>query len=198
MADSITDEERRERRRESVRKYTERNREKVREQRKRYRLEHKEQIAEYVRRARAADPEKFRERTRQWRAANPQKVRARNKQQVRDQMADIHGLDWRAAYAAMRATQDGRCYLCGDELNEDILPSGKGRATVIDHDHRCCPQRRSCSDCRRGLACQRCNVIIGLAGDNPEVLRRIADALEVANARISQRLAARPAQGVMF
>lgn len=90
--------------------------------------------------------------------------------------------------ARLREEQDGRCYLCGG-----LLPRG-GYAVAIDHDHRCCPSRQSCSYCRRGLACQSCNVLIGHARDDPRLLRQIADNLEAAIADVTRRLASKPEQ----
>lgn len=110
-------------------------------------------------------------------AANPELGRARH-------LYENHGMrphEWAAMYAA----QDGYCYLCSREL--DVSGS---RTVAVEHDHRCCPQGRSCAACRRGLACAACNKAIGLAGDDPARLRRMADALEAAQLRISQRDAA--------
>ena len=185
--------------RENERRYRERNKEKIRERRRRYRQEHKEEIREYVRRSRAADPEKFRQRTRQWQAENPERVREYNRSRapLRAAMATNHGRNWREAYAALWDAQDGRCYLCGRELQEDAT-YGRGGAVVIDHDHRCCPPRRSCDYCRRGLACHPCNRAIGLLNDDPELLRRVADALEATLARVDKRLSQRVSQGELF
>lgn len=123
------------------------------------------------------DPEGRREYNRHWqaraRAATPEKYRAQR-------MYAHHGM-WPGDWAAMWAAQDGRCYLCGDELTEDTA--------VIEHDHRCCPAFYSCRNCRRGLACEHCNRAIGLAQDDPDRLRRMADALEAARLLVDQRLA---------
>lgn len=95
---------------------------------------------------------------------------------------------------AMLDAQDGKCYLCGDELAYDDA--------VIDHDHRCCPnvsgRVTSCKYCRRGLACGPCNTIIGMAADDPDRLRRIADALASALPAVSARIGARPRQLGLF
>ncbi len=80
------------------------------------------------------------------------------------------------------------------------------RRSVIDHDHDCCrpmPTRRgvrtgSCSYCRRGLACERCNHVIGHAGDDPERLRRIADNLAAVLPTVAARLARKPQQVTLF
>ena len=97
-----------------------------------------------------------------------------------------HGDDIEAAWAAMWETQQGCCYLCGDPLTEQI--------TRIDHDYRCCPYKKSCSICRRGLACDACNLLIGKAQDDPERLHRIADNLAAAIALVTERLRSAPEQ----
>ena len=68
--------------------------------------------------------------------------------------------------------QEGKCYLCQSPLPINI------RKVHVDHDHRCCGPVRSCKLCLRGLACDRCNWIIGMASEDPELLKRIAIYLE--------------------
>ena len=38
----------------------------------------------------------------------------------------------------------------------------------IDHDHNCCPGRRSCGECIRGVLCTNCNTAEGLLGSDPD------------------------------
>jgi Recombination endonuclease VII len=96
-----------------------------------------------------------------------------------------HGPSIHEWIAERLAAQDGRCYLCGEQL---------GRRLVVDHDHSCCPEGFSCDACRRGLACDRCNRLIGQVADDPVLLRRIADALEAVLEPARARIAAKPAQ----
>jgi Recombination endonuclease VII len=102
-----------------------------------------------------------------------------------------HGTDWVQLVETLARQQDGLCYLCGDPLQHN-----KPNAVHLDHDHRCHPTSRSCAICRRGLACNNCNVLIGRALDDPDRLRRIADNLERALAEVDQRMA--EADGQLF
>lgn len=122
--------------------------------------------------------EKYLEQGKRWREANP----GRHTDSIR---RHYHGLTL-ADKAMMLEAQDACCYLCGNEL---ILEEA-----VIDHDHRCCPEKRSCQFCRRGLSCRACNAFIGKMLDNPARLRRMADSLEIALALVEARLAAKPEQ----
>jgi hypothetical protein len=190
------------RRKETVQKYLGANRDRINAQRRARRAADPANPREAVRRY-LADPEarrKHNERARQWRLANPARVREANRRlgATRETRTVNHGNSWRGAYAKFWNAQGGRCYLCGTELSEDKMPNGRGRLTVIDHDHSCCPKHRSCEICRRGLACNRCNKLIGAAEDNPELLRRIADNLEVANALVRRRMAMQAAQLALF
>jgi hypothetical protein len=82
-----------------------------------------------------------------------------------------HGMtleDWLSLWDS----QGGCCYLC-----DEPIPKG-GTGVAIDHDHRCCPPLHSCSNCRRGLACARCNKAIGLLNDDPELIQLVASRLK--------------------
>jgi len=95
-----------------------------------------------------------------------------------------HGLT-PADKALILQQQDGRCYLCGDEITLETA--------VIEHDHRC-HKRRSCQYCQRGLSCAPCNMVLGAASDDPARLRRIADSLEIALALTAERMMQKPEQ----
>lgn len=53
-------------------------------------------------------------------------------------------------YNWLATLQNGVCAICF-ETNIDR------RRLAVDHDHLCCPHRRSCKNCTRGLLCDRCN-----------------------------------------
>lgn len=139
----------------------------------------------------AANPEPVLARNRTYRAINAAAGKRRDPATYRvQQMYAKHGItpgEWVEIWAA----QNGRCYLCGTEV-----PAEPSRYAVVDHDHRCCGPKKSCSSCQRGIACRPCNSIIGLAGDDPERLHQIADRLHAVLALQAQRLASRAASMV--
>jgi len=75
-------------------------------------------------------------------------------------------------FEALLLEQGFRCSGCGDPLPEEW--SGIN----VDHDHNCCPGKKSCGKCIRGLLHNWCNVILGLAKDDPRRLRSLADYIE--------------------
>lgn len=71
------------------------------------------------------------------------------------------------SYLALLASQDGLCGGCSRPLPD---------RPHIDHDHTCCPgDSTTCGQCVRGLLCPRCNHTLGMATDNPAILRQLAD-----------------------
>lgn len=57
-------------------------------------------------------------------------------------------------YHRMYAEQQGRCPICKDHYSE----------LVINHDHKL--------NKFRGLICRRCNVMLGMAKDDPQIIIR--------------------------
>lgn len=64
--------------------------------------------------------------------------------------------------------QAGKCKIC-----EVPLTFGRGKSSAcIDHDHKCCPSKRSCGKCIRGIICSSCNKLLGLSYDDITILRK--------------------------
>lgn len=130
--------------------------------------------AEIARARRAEHPERERqkeskryEKDREKRLAGCAEWREKNRAQHRAVSAQWsrearYGLP-PGGFAAMLAAQDHRCLVC-----RSLEPGGRG-AFHVDHDHACCPGRRSCGKCVRGLLCARCNIAAGLLLDSPEI-----------------------------
>lgn len=70
-------------------------------------------------------------------------------------------------YISMLEEQGGSCFLCGEK-------NVSGRALAINHDHSCCPGKKSCGKCVRKLLCRNCNLGLGLFKDRPELLMAAA------------------------
>lgn len=71
--------------------------------------------------------------------------------------------------------QQGGCKICNKTLDEKI------NKWYLDHDHKCCPNLRSCENCRRGILCRECNLMLGLAKDDINVLLEAIKYLEQYN-----------------
>lgn len=132
--------------------------------------------AEYQQRRRTDKPGENAEIVQRWRERNPEKARERNRGSKAAQYREkyLYGLTPETR-AELVARQDGCCYLCGEPLLLEVPGM-----VHVDHDHSCCRGARSCGTCIRGLACEPCNKGIGLFGDDPERMRRVADNLEMA------------------
>jgi 5-methylcytosine-specific restriction endonuclease McrA len=68
-------------------------------------------------------------------------------------------------FNAMLAAQGGVCAVCGTDD-----PKGRHDTFAVDHDHE--------TDEVRGLLCNPCNLALGIAEDDPQRLRAMADYLE--------------------
>ena len=75
-------------------------------------------------------------------------------------------------YHQMLEDQDYACKICG--LEEKTYR----KRLSIDHDHSCCPGTKSCGKCIRGLLCSNCNMSLGNAKDNVEILKKMIAYLE--------------------
>lgn len=120
-----------------------------------------------------------------WAAANQERRReiARKSMANPEKLALRHGAarEWRHGisperYVALLEQQNGVCAACKEP--ETWTFQGKVRALSVDHDHRCCPGKRSCGQCIRGLLCNKCNRTLGLARDDAKLLLTLVAYLE--------------------
>ncbi len=109
-------------------------------------------------------------------AADPAKFKGRT---YRNHLRVTYGLT-PEKFQDLLTEQGGNCYLCEEPL--DTTPQNRG--VYVDHDHTCCPGKKSCGKCVRGLACHQCNTGIGMFGDDPELIRTVAQNLREANNRL--------------
>lgn len=68
-------------------------------------------------------------------------------------------------YRNFLRAQNSKCLGCG--AVDGQINYGRGRHLVVDHCHE--------SGEVRGLLCSRCNLILGMAKENPQVLMRLRD-----------------------
>jgi Recombination endonuclease VII len=95
----------------------------------------------------------------------------RGKNTMREcQLKYFHSIDI-DDYNTLLKAQHSRCAICFE-------PPEKNKWLVVDHDHKCCPGKKSCGKCIRGLLCDKCNTGIGLLGDSILVLQEAIRYLE--------------------
>jgi hypothetical protein len=70
----------------------------------------------------------------------------------------------------MMADQNGLCAICGQPEKSVSSRTGKAYPLAVDHDRSCCPGDGSCGRCVRKLVCRNHNVLLGMAGDNIDLL----------------------------
>lgn len=139
-------------------KYQNANREKLARRQAEYRSKNSDKVSAYLAWYREANGEAL--------AAYQVEFRAAGKRR-----------DWQyglepGQFDAMLDKQDGKCAVCQESFG-DTTPH-------VDHDHTCCPGRRACGKCIRGLLCGRCNSGLGSFKDDPDRLRLAAQYLGVA------------------
>jgi hypothetical protein len=114
---------------------------------------------------RSANPELERQKLREWREKNPKKTAAQRQRTYRRTFAGRarnwkrHGINIEGAVRALES-HGGRCESCGSGH-----VSRKKIGWIIDHDHS--------SGRIRGVICNSCNVILGMARDSSEHLQKV-------------------------
>jgi hypothetical protein len=82
----------------------------------------------------------------------------------------------------MLDSQDGKCAIC-----RSTDPGNRNQRLSVDHDRRCCPGSGSCGRCVRGLLCEGCNLLIGKAHDDVQILAASIRYLQDAAGRLGSR-----------
>lgn len=118
---------------------------------RRYRAKHPERLSEQQRRYNAKHREQRAEGLRRYALKHPARVAGYRRKAK-------YGIT-PERYQELLGAQHGACAICF-----------RTTALCVDHDHRCCPGKKSCGFCVRGLVCAGCNSMLGLAHDNPRIL----------------------------
>ena len=122
-----------------------------------------------------ANPEKTAARSRAWREANPGRAAelalAAYYRDPERSRANRTRSRFKVEWQTLWDQQGGLCACCG----EPMLREGREKlSAVVDHDHKCCSGSKSCGKCVRGLVHWRCNLVLGYADDDPDLLQRAA------------------------
>jgi len=140
---------------------------------KKYHLAHKEEIRAYNKKWRTENKERKRKYDKEWRTKNKKRKgecnkrwRDKNKERLaawfrENDLKKKYGLTIED-YKEMIASQNGVCAICGHP------PNSKGFS--VDHKHE--------TGKVRGLLCSKCNIVIGLLGDSPELLKAALEYLQ--------------------
>lgn len=125
------------------------------------------------------DPEKHNARAKAWREANPEKwratVRAWQKRNPERDLQNRRRFVYKIDFDALWEAQGGLCASC----HRPMVRGGRDQnSACVDHDRRCCPGKKSCGKCVRGVIHRNCNLVLGYAKDDLRVLRSAIEYLE--------------------
>jgi hypothetical protein len=95
-----------------------------------------------------ANPEKVKKIKDRWKRLNPMKMK-----NIKLRQRNGITLEY---YDKLFKKQHGKCAIC------KVHRSKFDRAFAVDHDHNCCPGKKSCGKCIRGLLCFPCNTKLGI------------------------------------
>ncbi len=96
-----------------------------------------------------------------------EKITRLTKNALRFRLASIYRIT-EDQYNWLAFTQNYNCYLC-DESDNRLTKDGLPYNLSVDHDHRCCEDRKSCGNCVRHLLCMKCNTMVGIVEAKPKL-----------------------------
>lgn len=82
-----------------------------------------------------------------------------------------------ALYQYYRIRLDGFEWMVEQQGNVCLICSHPTPKSV-DHDHSCCPGKKACGKCIRGVLCRKCNAGLGNAKDDAKTLGMMREYLE--------------------
>ncbi len=162
----------------AIKKYRDTHKEEQKEYQKKWRSEHQEKIKNY----RLDHKEKTIEYRKEYRKTHSDEIAVRQKDWYEKHREDKffynkavmllknYGITY-DEYITMFEQQDGYCAICG------IHQSELKQALCVDHNHK--------TGIVRGLLCNACNTLLGNAKDDPEILNKSIQYLQLENSHAS-------------
>lgn len=127
----------------------------LREYSREYYQNNRDKINEYY--------QKNREKIRQRKAKYHKKYYAKNRDKIIERTAAWQR--WKNYKVTRDFIVNKPCEICG------TTDFGK-QGPCVDHDHECCPDKKTCGKCIRGVLCSHCNRMLGCAKDNAKILKQ--------------------------
>lgn len=140
--------------REYHKKWREKNHDRMLEQAKRHYAKHRDKIRAYAKEYRKRDPERTKLLDKQRRSKRVEKMKEWGRRALYRVTPE--------KFAAMMEKQGKCCAICG------IALAKKSNITLPHIDHAVVDHRAHV----RGILCQRCNMALGMFGDDPAILER--------------------------
>ena len=136
--------------REYDRKYRKKHQEERQAKHRAWAVAHPDLMREYQHNYRERNLEQRRESERKWRRAHPESKLKRKYGMTLDE------------YEQLFEAQGGVCAICSEHRGKYPL--------TVDHNH--------ITGAIRALVCSKCNTLLGMADDRPDILRKAADYLD--------------------
>lgn len=109
--------------------------------------------------------------------SDAERIGRRIKKELRFRLKSIYNIS-EDAYNWLAFSQNYLCHLC-EEVDCRINKDGLAYNLSVDHDHRCCPENKSCGACVRHLLCMKCNTLVGIAESKPKLYHLLQDYIDL-------------------